>query len=206
MIYKNSDKSRGYEHLASTLEKLRMAVESASSASGPVGPLEKKAILKKRAEKLAESISVPEADNEIEVIEFTLSGETYAFETAFLKEVFHIREITPVPLTPAFVKGIINLRGNIISVIDIRVFFELANGPISNYDRVIILQNKDMSFGILADEIRGIKKMSLENSSSSLPDFNAIRQKYLKTVTSSRVVILDGDKLLNDRSIIIKDI
>lgn len=205
MIYNDRYNRQSREKRSSILEKLRMAADAAQAASG-LSLLEKKAILKKRAEKLAESISMPEAKNEIEVIEFTLSGETYAFETAFLKEVFHMKEITPVPLTPAFVKGIINLRGNIISVIDIRVFFELTGGSISNYDRVIILQHKNMTFGITADEIRGIKKVSLENSSSSLADLNAIRQKYLKTVTSSRVVILDGYKLLNDKSLIIKDI
>lgn len=205
MLFNDRFNRQSREKLSSTLERLRMASEAASS-SPVLSPEEKKAILKKRAEKLAESISRPGVKNEIEVIEFTLSGETYAFETVFLKEVFHMKEITPVPLTPAFVKGIINLRGNIISVIDIRVFFDLAGGAISNYDRVIILQHKDMIFGITADEIRGIKRVSLDNSSSSLPDLNAIRQKYLKAVTSSRVVILDGYKLLNDKSIIINDI
>lgn len=205
MLFNDRFNRQSHEKLSSTLERLRMASEAASS-SPVLSPEEKKAILKKRAEKLAESISRPGVKNEIEVIEFTLSGETYAFETVFLKEVFHMKEITPVPLTPAFVKGIINLRGNIISVIDIRVFFDLAGGAISNYDRVIILQHKDMIFGITADEIRGIKRVSLDNSSSSLPDLNAIRQKYLKAVTSSRVVILDGYKLLNDKSIIINDI
>lgn len=117
-----------------------------------------------------------------------------------------MKEITPVPLTPAFVKGIINLRGNIVSVLDLKVVFELANGTISNYDRVIILQERDMTFGILADEIRGIKKISLENSTFDLPDLNAVKKKYLKAVTSQRVVILDGSKLLNDESIIINDL
>lgn len=193
------------EHLASTLERLKRAIEAAQ-APAALSQLEKKAILKKRAEKLAERVTVSEVENEIEVIEFTLSGETYAIETSFLKEVFHMKEITPVPLTPAFVKGIINLRGNIVSVLDLKVVFELANGTISNYDRVIILQERDMTFGILADEIRGIKKISLENSTFDLPDLNAVKKKYLKAVTSQRVVILDGSKLLNDESIIINDL
>lgn len=203
----NKDKFNRFSHeqLNSMLEKLRLEAESSSSGV-ELSPLEKKAILKKKAEKLAEKISEPESISGLEVIEFTLSGETYAIETLFLKEVFHIKEITPVPLTPSFVKGIINLRGNIISVIDVKVFFEMTSGPISNYDRAIILQYGDMIFGIMADEIIGIRQVSLENSSSSLSDLNAIRQKYLKAVTSSRVVILDGYKLLNDKSIIVKDI
>ncbi|MGE5351830.1 MAG: chemotaxis protein CheW [Acidobacteriota bacterium] len=199
------ENNQNREHLASTLERLKRAIEAAQ-APAALSQFEKKNILKKRAEKLAERVTVSEVKNEIEVIEFTLSGETYAIETSFLKEVFHMKEITPVPLTPAFVKGIINLRGNIVSVLDLKVVFELANGTISNYDRVIILQERDMTFGILADEIRGIKKISLENSTFDLPDLNAVKKKYLKAVTSQRVVILDGSKLLNDESIIINDL
>lgn len=205
MLNKNRSDNLSREQLSSTLERLKKAVETAKAPAG-LSQSEKKAILKKRAEKLAESVSVTEVLNEIEVIEFSLSGETYAISTSFLKEVFHMKEITPVPLTPAFVKGIINLRGNIISVLDLKVIFELANGTISNYDRLIILQDGDMTFAVLADEIKGIKKLSLENSTKDLADLNAVRQKYLKAVTSQRVVILDGSKLLNDKSLIINDI
>ncbi|MGE5621229.1 MAG: chemotaxis protein CheW [archaeon] len=193
------------ESLSSVIERLREASEASSRLKEGRSPEEKQEILRQRAWRLSEAVSEPEAENLIEVIEFTLSGETYAIETSYLKEVFHMREITPVPLTPPFVKGVVNLRGSIISVLDIKVFFELPNGAITNYDRVIILQDGGMTFGILADEIKGITKLSLDNSSSSLSDFNEVRQKYLKTVTSGRTVILDGGKLLNDRSIIIND-
>ncbi|HEX2869226.1 MAG TPA: chemotaxis protein CheW [Ignavibacteriales bacterium] len=204
MLNRNRKNSISHENLSQILERLKKASEL-SKAPAVLSRTEKKAILHRRAGKLSQKISEEETKNDLEVIEFTLGGETYAVETVFLKEVFHMREITPMPLTPAFVKGIINLRGNIISVLDLRVIFGLNGGNISNYDRVIILQDRDMTFGILADEIRGIKRLSLENSSQSLADLSAEREKYLKAVTSSRVVVLDGGKLLNDRSLIVND-
>lgn len=205
MLNRKGNSSFSRENLSQILERLKTASEL-SSAPAVLSRAEKKAILHRRAEKLSQKMSEEKTKNDLEVIEFTLTGETYAVETGFLKEVFHIREITPVPLTPAFVKGIINLRGNIISVLDLRVIFGLNGGNISNYDRVIILQDRDMALGILADEIRGIKRLSLENSSQSLADLNAVREKYLKAVTSTRVVVLDGGKLLSDRSLIINDL
>ncbi|MCU7494618.1 MAG: purine-binding chemotaxis protein CheW [Ignavibacteria bacterium] len=201
MLDKKGNLKLSHEQLGAVMKKLRALSESALEAGDP----EKEAILRKRAEKLAEKVSRNEAKEETEVIEFGLASERFAIETLYLKEVIHVKEITPVPLTPPFVKGIVNLRGNIISVLDIKVFFELPNDPNPGFKWVIILQDNEMTFGILADEIAGIKKLSLRNSIKILSDLNAIRQKYLKAVTSGRVAILDGSKLLNDSSLIIND-
>jgi purine-binding chemotaxis protein CheW len=64
-------------------------------------------------------------DEYIEVVEFLLAHEKYGIESKCVREVYPLKELTPVPCTPSFVRSIINVRGKILSVIDIKKFFEL---------------------------------------------------------------------------------
>ena len=91
-------------------------------------------ILKDRAKELSEA---PEqeviTEDCIEVVEFVLAYEKYAVESNFIDEVYPMKDFTPVPGTPDFVLGIINLRGKIMSVIDIRKFFDLPVKKTASY-------------------------------------------------------------------------
>ena len=86
---------------------------------------EKKTILKARAKALALEPEREKRKGEyLEVVEFLLAYETYAIETAYVREVYPLKELTVLPCTPPFVLGIINVRGQILSVIDIKKFFD----------------------------------------------------------------------------------
>ena len=97
------------------------------------------------------------------------------------------------------------MRGEILSVIDIRKFFELPDKGLSNLNMVIILHSAIMEFGVLADSIEGVKTIFMKDVELSLPTLTGIREEYLRGVTKDRVVILDGEKLLSDRKIIVYD-
>ncbi len=82
------------------------------------------ALMQQRARELARPLADGAAEGEhIEVLEFILAHERYAIETAWVQEVYPLRQLTPLPGTPAFVLGVVNVRGKIISVMDLRVFF-----------------------------------------------------------------------------------
>ena len=83
----------------------------------------KKEILKARARALARESGAGTVVQTIEVIEFLLAYERYAMELDHVREVFPLKEITPLPGTPPFVLGIINVRGQIVSVVDLKKFF-----------------------------------------------------------------------------------
>ena len=159
-------------------------------------------ILKERARILAQKTDVEKAD-ELEVLIFTLSDENYAFETFEVKEVVKVYEITPLPSTPDFLKGIVNVRGEILSVIDIRLFFNLENAFLNKSFDVIIIQCGNKVLGILADKINGVSNIPKINMQSSLPTLNVERHKYLKGISNKRVVILDAKNILNDKNLII---
>ncbi|MBN1781632.1 purine-binding chemotaxis protein CheW [bacterium] len=163
-------------------------------------------ILKERAKELSE---VPADDgieeNSIEVIEFVLAYEKYAIESSYIDEVYPMKDFTVVPGTPSFVLGIINLRGRILSVIDIRRFFDLPVKGLSNLNRVLVVKTSEMELGILSDFILGVRRLPRKDIHPALPTLTGIRAKYLHGVTDEGLVVLDVQKMLQDEDIIVHE-
>lgn len=169
-------------------------------------PAETQRILKTRAQALAQEPEPAEAAGErIEVVEFLLAHECYALESRYVREVYPLENLTPLPCTPAFVLGIVNLRGEILSVIDLKKFFELPEQGLTDLNKVIVLQSGNMLFGVLADAILGVRSIARTKIQSSLPTLTGIRADYLTGVTKERVAILDAAKLLSDRKLVVQE-
>jgi purine-binding chemotaxis protein CheW len=168
---------------------------------------DKRSLLKKRARDLArEPATAVEAREFIEITEFRLAAETYGLSTAFLREVYPLKDYTPLPGVPPFVLGIINVRGQILSVVDIKKFFNLKETGLGEFNKVIILHNDRMEFGILADAILGTRSIPLDAILAPPTTITGIGAEYLKGVTGERVIVLDAEKILNDEKIIVNDI
>lgn len=169
-------------------------------------PDEKRNILLSRAKKLSQEIEREGTDEEyFEVLEFLLAQETYAIETMFVREVYPMTELTPLPCTPAFVFGLINIRGQILSVMDMKKLFDLPERGITNLNKVIVVRNDTMELGILADEIIGIRNISVNELQPPLSTMTGILAEYLKGVTGERLIILDMERFLTDRKLIVQE-
>jgi len=161
-------------------------------------------ILQIRARKLAQSRPDENKNGDtFSVVEFRIAQETYALGLRRIRIIHPLKELTFIPGTPDFIKGVINLRGEIISVIDLKVFFDLPDQGHTRLSQVIILTSDQMEFGILADEILGVGEILKNNIQASLPTLTGIRADYLKGVTSKGVVVLDDEKLLADEKMCI---
>ena len=166
----------------------------------------RKEILRSRAKVLSQEPKKEEADqNTIEILEFILAYERYGVESSFIQEVYPLKTFTPLPCTPPFVLGIINVRGRILSVLDIKKFFDLPEKGLTDLNKVIILHSANMLFGILADAIAGIREITLSKLQPALPTLTGIREEYLKGITEDRTVILDAQKLLSNKKIIVNE-
>ena len=164
------------------------------------------AILKARARELArEPLAAELAGDLLEAVEFELASEHYAIALAQVREVSLLKELTPVPCTPPFVLGIINLRGEIRTVIDLKKFFDLTDKGITELNKIIIIEHDDMQLGILADAIRGVRRIRLNDLQPALPTLTGIRADYLRGVTSDRLVVLDAAKILSDNRILVNE-
>ena len=167
---------------------------------------ERDRILKERAKIYSHELEAKEEEVQyVEVLEFLLAHEMYGVELKYVREVYPLKELTPIPEIPAFVLGIVNVRGEILSVIDIKKFFDLPEKGLTDLNKVIILHSADMEFGILADSIIGVRNILLSEIQTSLPTLTGIREEYLKGVTKEREIILDAGKLLSDKSIIVNE-
>jgi purine-binding chemotaxis protein CheW len=167
-------------------------------------PEEKKRILKERAKTLAsEPRGEEETQESLEVVEFMLAYERYGIKTSCVREVYPLTEITSVPCTPPFVLGVINVRGQILSVVDLKKFFDLPEKGLTDLNKVIIIHIDKMEFGILADAVLGVRPIPLKEIQPSLPTLTDIRAQYLKGVTNERMAILDGEKILSDKNMVV---
>lgn len=92
----------------------------------------------------------------IKHVSFGLGEETYAINAARVNEVLRYTEITPVPGAPAFILGIINLRGNVVTVINGRGVFGLPNHTVSEQSRIIVVDIEDFALGIVVDKVSAI--------------------------------------------------
>jgi purine-binding chemotaxis protein CheW len=176
-----------------------------SKAAG-ADPVEKASILQARARALAqepEERAAPE--NYLEVLEFSLAYERYALETALVREVHPLKELTPLPCTPPFVLGIINLKGQIMAVIDLKRFFNLPEKGLSDLNKVIILSRGRLEVGILADAVAGVRAVPAPEVQAPLPTLEGLNPDYLKGVTREALIILDAEKLLTDPRLIVHE-
>lgn len=162
------------------------------------------AILHARARDLAQAPPLENEGEQVEILLFRLAYETYGIETRFVREVYPMKELTPLPGVPAFVAGIVNVRGQVLSVIDLKQFFELPQG-LSDLNKVIILSNGDMEFGILADAIVEVRNIVRSEIQLGLPTLTGIREQYLKGVTAELFIVLDAIKLLRDSKIVVHE-
>lgn len=163
-------------------------------------------ILASRAKELSELSAEDQISSDtIEVVEFVLAYEQYGIESGYIREVFSMKEYTQIPGTPPFVLGVVNVRGQILSVVDIKKFFGLPTGGLSDLNRVVICSYEDMEVGILADIIKGVRIIRIDDIQNSLPTINDARAEYIKGVTDEGLVILDIEKLLSQSRLIVND-
>lgn len=163
-------------------------------------------VLRERALALSHAPAVAEGEEaRLESVEFVLANERYAIETSHLGGVHPLRDLTPLPCTPPFLMGIINERGRVLAVIDLKKFFELPERGIDDLHIVLVVRAEGMELGILADHVVGVRSLPRTDLQPPLPTLTGIRELYLKGVTPDRVAILDAGRILSDPRILIHE-
>jgi purine-binding chemotaxis protein CheW len=163
-------------------------------------------ILRLRAQALARKRETDTAPGTLlELLEFSLAHERYAVESRFISEVHTLEDLTPLPGVPPFIRGIVNLRGRILPVLDLKKFFELPERGLTDLHRIVVVRGHDLELGLLADTVIGLRHVALESLQPSLPTLTGIRADYLKGVSKERLVVLDLDRVLADPKIVVHD-
>ncbi|WP_240009641.1 chemotaxis protein CheW [Marinomonas algicola] len=92
----------------------------------------------------------------LQYLTFKLIDETYGINVMQIKEVLRYSEIAPVPGAPSYVLGIVNLRGNVVTVVDTRVRFSLPECTITDNTRIIIIEHEGEQVGLLVDAVQEV--------------------------------------------------
>ncbi len=171
----------------------------------PAQPQDTLAILRARARAFAREPERETAEATIEVVEFSLADERYALETACIAEVYPLEDLMPLPCTPAFVLGLVNVRRRIFPVLDLKRFFDLPEQGITDLHRILLVDAQGQKFGIVADAIAGVRQIPLSHLQPALPTMNGIRVEYLKGITPDRLVVLNGNAIAADRRILVHE-
>lgn len=130
---------------------------------------------------------------EMKVIVFTLAHEEYGIEVDHVRTIERLVPITRVPKTPAFVKGVINLRGIVIPVIDLRGRFSLPETDLTDSSRIIIVAANDLEVGFIVDSANDVMDVMSDTIENPPEVLGGIKAKYISGVAKigeNRLLIL----------------
>ncbi len=164
-------------------------------------------ILRERGRRLSMEPSESDSGREeqLEALEFRLGDELYAVASALVGEVMRLGAPTPVPCTPPHIAGIVDLRGRIVAVLDLKSLLGLGDAGSSPDRRVVVLRSGNVEAGIMADSLEGMRYLSPRDIHPPLPSMAGERAAYVVGVEARGTVILDGDKILSDESLVVDD-
>jgi purine-binding chemotaxis protein CheW len=139
------------------------------------------------------------------VIVFALGSEEYGVEVEKVKTIERMQPMTRVPKTPDFVKGVINLRGVVVPIIDLRSRFGLAETEYTDNTRIIIVSVGDIEVGLIVDAANDVIDLAEENIDNPPEVVGGIKAKYLRGIARVNeqrlLVLLNLDQVLNKQEI-----
>lgn len=138
-------------------------------------------------------------DAVVQLVTFRLADESYGIDVMHVQEVLRVSEIAPVPGAPPFVLGIINVRGNVVTVIDARSRFGLATAEISDLSRIVIIESNDVVMGLLVDSVAEVVELQLSEIDAAPAVGNEENSRYIQGVAnhqSDLLIVVDLNKLL----------
>lgn len=134
-------------------------------------------------------------------VTFRLDNETYGINVMQVQEVLRYTEIAPVPGAPAYVLGIINLRGNVVTVIDTRQRFGLASSDVTDNTRIVIIEADKQVVGILVDSVAEVVYLRQSEVETAPNVGNEESAKFIQGVCNKNgklLILVELDKMMSE--------
>ena len=160
-------------------------------------------VLRRRAEQLARLPLSPDTGDEVEVLACQMGDERYAIETRHLRAVQWTTSITPVPCTPAFVVGIVSVRGEIVTLLDLATMIGLRAVPLLDSDKplqVLLLGLAGLRSGLVVDEVLGVERLKLDALRAAPSG-----REFVRGVGQRDTVVLDVEALMGSGRFTVSD-
>ncbi|MCC6274471.1 MAG: purine-binding chemotaxis protein CheW [Leptospiraceae bacterium] len=138
------------------------------------------------------------------LLTFLLDGREYGIQILEAREVVGMQNIDPVPRTPVFMKGVINLRGKIVPVIDMRLKFDLQPKELDKENCIIVVDLAGILTGIIVDQLVGVITIEPENYESSPQLGKNVNTEFIAgmiKLPQRVIIVLEIEKILNNGEI-----
>ncbi len=142
-----------------------------------------------------------EATGTIQLVSFHLAEEPYGIEITKVREIILMGEITQIPQTPEYIKGLINLRSTVIPVIDLRSRFGLPEAELTGESRIMVINVRGKTIGIIVDAVSEVLRISNDQITPPPPTVAGLGREYLTGLVrleEQLLILLDIDKLLGE--------
>ncbi len=134
-------------------------------------------------------------------VTFRLDDETYGINVMQIQEVLRYTEIAPVPGAPDYVLGIINLRGNVVTVIDTRQRFGLSQSNISDHTRIVVLEIDGQVVGVLVDSVAEVVYLKQSEVETAPNVGNEESARFIQGVCNKNgelIILVEFEKMLSE--------
>lgn len=143
---------------------------------------------------------IEETVNEVQLVAFKLLDEEYGVSILNVQEIRDMTDITRVPYAPDYIKGVINLRGSVLPVIDLKKRIGLADAPYTPKTRIIIMKLQDISIGMIVDAVTEVLTVDGNHVAPPKSISNDARNKYINgigNVDGRLVIMLNLDEIVD---------
>jgi purine-binding chemotaxis protein CheW len=140
-------------------------------------------------------------DQILQYVTFRLDDETYGINVMQIQEVLRYTEIAPVPGAPDYVLGIINLRGNVVTVIDTRKRFGLIESEISDQTRIVVLELEGQVIGVLVDSVAEVVYLKQSEIETAPNVGNEESARFIQGVCNKNgelIILVEFEKMLSE--------
>ncbi|TIS86804.1 MAG: purine-binding chemotaxis protein CheW [Mesorhizobium sp.] len=188
----------------SVRERMARAIRSTEAAM-TLSPERARQVLDDRARALAVPVQRESpAGERVDALTFQLSCERFAIETRCVREVVPLQKITPLPRTADFVAGIINLRGDLIPVFDLRRLLGLAADASGIPSHIIVVGEGQAEFGMTVDELPRVGGISIGTLTAVADPGTGDGRPWLRGVTGDAVMVIEGSALIADHRLFLE--
>ena len=145
--------------------------------------------------------SVSTSDDIQQFLTFTLDDQEFGIEILRVQEIKNFTRVTPIPNMPACIKGVMNLRGTIVPIVDLRIRFDMATTQYNQFTVIIVVNVGTRIMGLVVDAVSDVLNVE-SNAIEATPDLGSINISFISGLAKSGdrlVTLLDIEQLLNDQ-------
>jgi purine-binding chemotaxis protein CheW len=147
-----------------------------------------------------ENAVIENVNDELKLIIFKLGREEYGMDILRVQEIKRMMSITRVPSTPPFIKGVINLRGSVLPVIDLRTRLGLVEMALGDAARIIVIMANDTTVGFIVDEVVEVTTISTQNIEVAHALSTGLSTEYISGIAKADnrlFIMLNPDSIVN---------